>query len=92
MCALNSDGLFGVSVLIVSFFYVLHFWIRELRFYKANGWDFTVDSGISMSSGVDDNFRGEKHSNSVRVKIVMPTILVGTLFCIAVFVVKCLVS
>ena len=92
MCGLNSDDLLGVSVLIVSFFYVLYFWIRELRFYKANGWDFTVDSGISMSSGVDDNFRGEKHSNSVRVKIVAPTILVGTLFCIAVFVVKCLVS
>lgn len=92
MCGLNSDDLLGVSVLIVSFCYVLYFWIRELRFYKANGWDFTVDSGISMSSGVDDNFRGEKDSNSVRVKIVMPTILVGTLFCIAIFVVKCLVS
>ncbi|MEI3855437.1 MULTISPECIES: hypothetical protein [Ensifer] len=52
----------GLAVLLI---WEIHWFIRSLRFYKGNGWDFTVDFGPKMYWGesTDPDFEMSPREN-----------------------------
>jgi hypothetical protein len=63
---------FMLAMFGVAFFYNIISWIRELSFYSANGWDFSVDlPGAQVMFG-DPGV--EKIPNKIRVFVYSPVV------------------
>lgn len=80
----STDELLIFSALSgLAFLLVLRIWIREILFYRRNGWDFTKDSGFRGSIGpsADGGLPVTKEvSPRVRVLVALPFMLIILLF------------
>jgi hypothetical protein len=58
--------------------FLIQGWVKDLLFYKRNGWDFTHDSGRKMYHGDDGVMTPERlMSNRARVHFGYPFMIVG---------------
>jgi hypothetical protein len=52
-------------------------WIKELRFYRRNGWDFSKESGVKIKMSGAQGLMGVKLSAKNRVLLSLPLLIVG---------------
>jgi hypothetical protein len=84
---LDSGRAIAIVLSLVFFAGISFFWLKELLFYRRNGWDFEQDfKGPSMYWG-EMELPENKMSNSTRVKtgypflfLVSAVCLLGTIF------------
>lgn len=70
------------------FLWLFYAWWKELKFYKKNNWDFSIDSGLKgIGPGAEGGDPMRDFSPKTRVLFALPIMLVGFLVSSIVFLI-----
>jgi hypothetical protein len=68
----------GALLFLGIFTYIVYRWIRELNFYRRNGWDFAKDSDCAFRFMGSTGIPNLQVSNATRIKLRYPLMLIVT--------------